>query len=103
MTDKLTIGDRLTAEFATEWHTDIEYARVTDSDFVIIMRKDDFDVLATDPIALVSYFDWKRTEHAAGKPTGTTRAERVAEFRSALDAVAGEATDVITDERVERT
>ena len=90
MTDKLTINDTLTAEFATEWHTDIELARVTDGDFVLIMRKDDFDFLASDPIALASYFDWKRTEHAAGKPTGTTRAERVAEFRSVLDAAVGD-------------
>lgn len=90
MADTLTINDQLTARFATEWDTGIEYARLTDGDFVLIMLKDDFDVLATDPIALVSYFDAKRAEHAAGQPTGTTRAERVGQFRAALVAATGD-------------
>lgn len=78
MTEPRTIdADRnITARFAEEWHTGIWYARVTDGDFALIMRKDDYDVLATDPVALVSYFDAKRVEHAAGRPVNDVALSR---------------------------
>lgn len=90
MTDPVTINDTLTARFAEQWDTGIWYARVTDGDFALIMRKDDYDALAADTVALVTYFETKRAEHAAGHPTGTTRAERIGQFRDALDDAAGE-------------
>lgn len=90
MIEPVTINDELRAEFAEEWHTSIHYARVTDGDFALIMRKDDYDVLATDTEALVAYFHAHRADHAAGHPCGSTRSERVAAFRDALEDAAGE-------------
>lgn len=81
----IDVGRNIAARFSTEWDTGIELARITDGDFALVMRKDDYDALAQDTAALILYFDARRADHAAGRPVGSTRAERVAQFRATLD------------------
>jgi hypothetical protein len=81
-----TIGPNIEATFGRDWPTDQLMVRLSDGDFVLIMNGDDFDALAEDETALITYFGLQRTEHAAGRPTGSTRAERVAGLRDMLES-----------------